>query len=57
MSEDTDSNTTDLARPTDRQLLDAVGGLLRVLQPDQEARLSKDQLARLLILARRGSNG
>lgn len=51
-----DSQRTD-HQPTERQLLDACAGLLRVLKPGQEAILSSDQLAPLIMLARRGSNG
>jgi hypothetical protein len=38
---------------TDRQFLAGVEGYLRCLEPEQEARLSQDQLRRLTSIARR----
>jgi hypothetical protein len=41
---------------TDHQFLEAVEGYLRCLEPEQEARLSQDQLRRLIAIARRWTN-
>ena len=46
-------STDDRIAVTDRQFLAGVEGYLRCLEPEQEARLSKDQLRRLTTIARR----
>lgn len=48
-----DEITLDKSKTTDHQFLEAVEGYLRILEPEQEARLSQDQLRRLTSIARR----